>query len=186
MERYARGESAAFAEVYDELAPKLLGYLRRKLSQAAAEDVLQQTFLRMHASRARFAPGARVEPWAYTIAHAASVDFMRSEQRRTGSEFVDTEHAAQGADLEADVRAEELGEALRAELAQISPKLRDAFLLVRIDGLTHAEAAQVLGIEETATKVRAHRATVWLRERLASLGFLDANPTARERREEQD
>ena len=55
MARYAQGEASAFAQVYDELSPKLHGYLRRKLkNEAAAEDVLQHTFMRMHFSRGRF------------------------------------------------------------------------------------------------------------------------------------
>ena len=104
MARYAQGEAGAFAVVYDELAPKLHGYLRRKLkNEAAAEDVLQQTFTRMHLSRARFAAGARVEPWAYAIAHSAAVDFLRAEQRRQGSEFVEEAHAADRVDLDSDV-----------------------------------------------------------------------------------
>jgi RNA polymerase sigma-70 factor (ECF subfamily) len=172
MARYARGEAAAFATVYDELAPKLHGYLRRKLkSEAAAEDVLQHTFMRMHFGRGRFAPGARVEPWAYAIAHSAAVDFIRKEQRRAGTEFVEEQHAAGESDQDASVGAGELSEALRRELAQVSPKLREAFVLTRIEGLTHAEAAQVLGAEESATKVRAHRASVWLRDRLSRFGL---------------
>ncbi|MFT3928467.1 MAG: RNA polymerase sigma factor [Myxococcales bacterium] len=174
MARYAQGDAAAFAQVYDELGPKLHGYLRRKLKNAAAaDDVLQQVFLRMHHSRSRFAPGARVEPWAYAIAHSAAVDFIRSEQRRAGSEFLEEAHADEQVDLDASVGAGELSDALRRELAQVSPKLREAFLLTRIEGLTHAEAAQVLGAEETATKVRAHRASVWLRERLSRFGLTE-------------
>jgi RNA polymerase sigma-70 factor (ECF subfamily) len=167
MGRYADGDASAFSELYDQLAPRLHAYLLRMLrSKAAADDALQQVFLQIHLNRGRFTPGARVEPWAYAIAHAAAVDLLRRERRRVADEFVDGEQAAEGS-VEAVALAGELSEALRAELREISPKLREAFLLVRVEGLSHAEAAAVLGIEETATKVRTHRATLWLRERLA-------------------
>ena len=64
MERYSVGDDAAFAVVYDALAPRIFGYLRRKLgSVSRAEDVVQQTFLHMHRARGTFVPGSRVSPW---------------------------------------------------------------------------------------------------------------------------
>jgi DNA-directed RNA polymerase specialized sigma24 family protein len=70
-------------------------------------------------------------------------------------------------DVSSLLSARELGEAVAEELRRVSPKLREAFLLVRLDGLTHAEAALVLEISEGSTKVRTHRVTQWLRTRLA-------------------
>src|SRR5690349_17499325 len=69
MDRYARGEDAAFAEVYDRLAPRLFGFLLRYTrDHAKVEDVVQQTMLQMHKNRGRFMPGAEVIPWAFAIA----------------------------------------------------------------------------------------------------------------------
>jgi RNA polymerase sigma-70 factor (ECF subfamily) len=135
-------------------------------SASAAEDVLQQVFLQIHLHRGRFVAEARVEPWAYAIAHAAAIDYLRRERRRAADELVEGEQGTTGS-VEAGALAGELSEALRMELSEISPKLREAFVLVRLDGLSHAEAARVLGVGEATTKVRAHRAALWLRERLA-------------------
>ena len=170
MASYAQGADVAFELLYDELAPKLHRYLGRFLRhEAAVEDALQQVFLHIHLGRGRFSPGSRVEPWAYAIAHAVAVDQLRRDRVRTTQELPE-EHPAESTGADSLVFAGELSAALRNELEQVSPRLREAFLLVRLDGLSHAEAACVLGIEETATKLRTHRATVWLRERLARFG----------------
>src|SRR6478735_49383 len=55
MERYAAGDDAAFAQVYDEVAPRLMRHLRRHVAcRAVVEDLVQQTFLQMHRARGRF------------------------------------------------------------------------------------------------------------------------------------
>src|SRR5215468_3689874 len=78
MERYARGDEAAFAELYDAIAPRLLGFLRKATRDAAAaEDLMQQTFLHMHRARGSFIPGAPVLPWAFAIARRLLTDQAR-------------------------------------------------------------------------------------------------------------
>ena len=60
MERYAGGDEAAFADLYDAVAPSLLRFLRRGTHDAsAAEDLMQQTLLHIHRARGSFIPGAR-------------------------------------------------------------------------------------------------------------------------------
>src|SRR5262245_54580945 len=78
MERYARGDEAAFAELYDAIAPRLLGFLRKGTRDAsAAEDLMQQTLLHMHRTRGSFIPGAPVMPWAFAIARRLMTDSAR-------------------------------------------------------------------------------------------------------------
>ena len=61
MEQYACGDEAAFAELYDELAPRLYRFaLRWTRSRSAAEDTVQQTLLQIHAARHRFVRGSAV------------------------------------------------------------------------------------------------------------------------------
>src|SRR5262249_59355662 len=78
MERYSRGDEAAFAELYDAIAPRLLGFLRKATRDAfAAEDLMQQTLLHMHRARGSFIPGAPVLPWAFAIARRLMTDHAR-------------------------------------------------------------------------------------------------------------
>jgi len=166
MSRYARGDDAAFAEVYDGLSVRLLAYLRRLArSEATAEDLLQQTFLRMHNARARFHDGADVVPWAYAIARRVFLDHARTAKRFVPSGALDNESAPASPlpDAEAVLAAFELSTRFEAELEAMPPILREAFVLVREEGMSMAQAADTLGISVSAMKIRAHRAYERLR-----------------------
>ena len=78
MERYSNGDNAAFAELYDAIAPRLLRFLRKATrDDRDAEDLMQQTLLQIHRERGSFIPGARVIPWASTIARRLMIDSAR-------------------------------------------------------------------------------------------------------------
>jgi len=162
MERYADGDDCAFSVLYDELEPRLRRFvLGLTGSEAAADDVIQQTMLQIHLSRARFVRGAPVTPWAYAIAHNLIRDVGR--HRASEDKAVQTlpqERPARSADLQPDEaldnkrREKALAEALR----EIPEKLRAAFMLLNVEGLPVPEAAEALGITPGNVKVRAHRA----------------------------
>ncbi len=172
MDRYANGDAGAFGAVYDAVAPRLHAYLRaRSGSDAIADDVVQQTMLRIHTARGSFQQGAQVMPWAYAIARRLLVD--RSRRHRREVLTLDGESPAEGAssaDLPADdaVHAAQLERRLDVELARLPEAQRAAFELVKREGLSMAEAAAVLGTTATAVKLRAHRAYVSLRAALGS------------------
>jgi RNA polymerase sigma-70 factor (ECF subfamily) len=171
MDRYARGDDAAFAEVYDKLAPRLYGFLLRRTRDAAkAEDVLQQTMLQIHRARGRFLPGAEVTPWAFAIARRLLID-----QHRRGAKEVlaptddDLGELLESLDAPADevAIANEVAARIGQELERLPENQRVAFELIKQDGLSVAEAAQVLGTTVAAVKLRAHRAYEALRAALA-------------------
>lgn len=174
MDRYARGDDDAFGEVYDRLAPRLFAFLLRYTrDRARAEDVVQLTMLQMHRARGRFEPGAEVVPWAFAIARRLLID----QHRRGGREVLaptedDTATellAALDAPADQVAIAKETAARLAEELAKLPENQRVAFELIKQDGLSVAEAAQVLGTTVAAVKLRAHRAYEALREVLAEL-----------------
>ena len=82
MQRYCDGDAGAFRELYALLAPRLLGYLvRMARERALAEDLLQQTFLKVHRARAAYVRGADPVPWIYSIAHRTFLDEARRSRR---------------------------------------------------------------------------------------------------------
>jgi len=173
MDRYARGEDAAFEEVYDRLAPRLQAYLMRQTRDAArAEDCVQQTMLQIHRARGRFIPGAQVVPWAFAIARRLLIDM----HRRGGREVLaktDDESALQllvALDAPADdvAIAKELAHRIDAVLRELPENQRVAFELIKREGLSVAEAAETLGTTVAAVKLRAHRAYEALRAALAA------------------
>lgn len=173
MERYAAGDATAFAMVYDALAPRLFGYLLRQTRERSrAEDLLQQTMLHMHRARDRFIMGAEVMPWAFAIARRLLVDDVRRNRRVVLSDDGEPEAGVSTAPMADDLmQASELAVRIQVILAGLPRSQRAAFELIKQEGLTVAEAAQVLGTTVAAVKLRAHRAYEALR---AALGEVDA------------
>lgn len=175
MARYARGDERAFAEVYDGLAERLFRYLKRLArNEATAEDLLQQTFLRMHHARARFHDGADVVPWAYAIARRVFLDHARRAKRLVASGDLDQDPGAPPSplpDAEAVIAALELSGLVDKEVADMPAVLREAFVLVRAEEMSMAQAAEALGVSVAAMKVRAHRAYERLRDMLENEGI---------------
>ncbi len=173
MARYAAGDDAAFGEVYDALAPRLFGYLvRQTREQARAEDIVQQTFLQMHRARGTFVAGAEVVPWAFAIARRLLIDSYRRGRREVllnapagGDDAPADRDEPASPDAAADdlVQASQLAARIQKELARLPETQRVAFELLKEEGLSLSEAAQVLGTTVSAVKLRAHRAYEALR-----------------------
>jgi RNA polymerase sigma-70 factor (ECF subfamily) len=171
MEQYAGGDDAAFARVYDTLAPRLYGYLLRQThDRSRAEDLLQQTMLHIHRARDRFIPGAEVTPWAFAIARRLVVDGARRGRREVLAEEGDPD---EGPSLQPGaedlVHAHELADRVQRALAKLPQSQRAAFELIKQEGLSVSEAAQVLGTTVAAVKLRAHRAYEALRVALGDV-----------------
>jgi RNA polymerase sigma-70 factor (ECF subfamily) len=171
MSRYADGHDAAFGELWSALGPRLLAFLRRLCSSPElANDLVQETFLRMHRARGSFVPGSAVVPWAYAIARNCFVSHARSSKSkaaRSSLDIADHEIAA-GPDSNAEEAAAVRQSAVIVEraLARMSATNREAFVLIRFEGQSVAEAAQILGTTEGAVKLRAFRAYEALRAAL--------------------
>jgi RNA polymerase sigma-70 factor, ECF subfamily len=167
MARYANGDDAAFAEVYDALAPRLFGFVVRQTRDTSkAEDVVQQTLLQMHRARGRFEPGAPVLPWAFAIARRLVIDQHRRRGREVladNGDALEDVAIVNGEAADDIVIAKEVAEALGQELQRLPENQRVAFELIKQEGLSVAEAAAVLGTTVAAVKLRAHRAYEALR-----------------------
>jgi RNA polymerase sigma-70 factor (ECF subfamily) len=158
MDRYANGEDAAFAAVYDGLAPRLLAFLRRGTrNEALSEDLLQQTFLQIHAARERYETGLDVVPWAFAIARRLRIDAFRKSGREVLSEPSDD--AVSSAPSPHDELAHRrTAERLQQTLTALPAGQREVYELVEGEGLTMAQAADVLSTTVMAIKLRLHRA----------------------------
>jgi RNA polymerase sigma factor (sigma-70 family) len=187
MARYCRGETAAFHRLYALLAPRLLAYLFGLLrDKAAAEDILQVTFLKIHEARATYVMGANPIPWMYTIAHRTCLDELRKRKRNRVQLTKDgTLQAEPAADLTGVPVEAGQDEAARpdpavaagalAALDQLPENQRQALLLTKVHGRSTSEAAMIEGTTPGAIKQRAHRAYVTLR---GLLGKPDADAPA--------
>jgi RNA polymerase sigma-70 factor (ECF subfamily) len=168
MERYAAGDDTAFSELYDALAPRLHAFLaRQSRDPSRADDLLQQTMLQIHCARGRFLRGAEVMPWAFAIARRLLIDSFRRRKHEVASDSDPAAEAtAPAAPTDERLHSLRLAREVERELARLPEAQRIAFELVKKDGLSMKEAAQVLGTTVTAIKLRAHRAYVALRAAL--------------------
>ena len=176
MQRYCDGDAAAFQALYALTAPRLLAYLRVLVrDHAAAEEILQQTFIKLHQARHSYVRGADPIPWLYTIAHRTGLDELRRLRRshvrlaqggRLPEPPAVLSGEAEGAQSESDER---LIAAVLASLDRLPESQRLAVVLTKIQGKSMAQAASILGTTPGAVKLRAHRGYVALRRILCGI-----------------
>jgi RNA polymerase sigma-70 factor, ECF subfamily len=187
MGRYAAGDPIAFEQVYDVVAPRIASYLHRRINdQVRVDDLVQQTFLHIHQARGTFIPGAQVLPWAFAIARRLMFDANRRARREI---LVDALHdrrapafmqaAASGEEM---VGAREAAGQLSAAVARLSEPQRNAFELMKGEGLTLAQAAAVLGTTVLGVKLRMHRVHAALRAAIGDAGNTSARTIESEKR----
>jgi RNA polymerase sigma-70 factor (ECF subfamily) len=155
------------ARVY-RLAYRLTG------NAADAEDLTQDTFVRVFRSLADFTPGT-FEGWLHRITTNLFLDMVRRRARiRFDALPEDTERLPGSAPSPEQVYADTpLDPAVQAALDALSPEFRVAVVLCDIEGLTYEEIAATLGIKLGTVRSRIHRGRVQLRQALAHL-----DPTA--------
>jgi RNA polymerase sigma-70 factor (ECF subfamily) len=173
MHRYADGDEAAFDEVFNALAPRLRLFLRRLgASVDVAEDLTQETFLRMHHARGSFARGKQVAPWAYAIARNGFISHVRSSKSKLARASVDVDQVElSGASscAEQEAIARQSAAVVSRALAGMTVARREAFVLLRYEGMSVAAAAEIVGVSEGALKIRAFHAYEILRGALAGM-----------------
>jgi RNA polymerase sigma-70 factor (ECF subfamily) len=167
MASYARGEQQAFAVIHSTLEPRLRRILRRRgCSDTVADDILQQTFLKLHTSRAHYRSDRALMPWASTIALRLAIDGWRKAEQA----LPEPEHcqASSRHDPEEQLLASELSRALRESLARLPHAQREAFELVKLQGWSLEQVAEHTGSTTLAVKLRVHRALESLRRTVAN------------------
>jgi RNA polymerase sigma-70 factor (ECF subfamily) len=143
--RVGEGDVGAYRELVTRYAPLLLRFATRLLrDEAEAEDIVQETCLRLWQHARDYTPRARVTTWLHRIAHNLAVDRLRARGRLKPIPDEDAmpESARQTSLIEEKRRAL----ALDAALAALPERQAAALTLVHLHGLSGKEAADVLGI----------------------------------------
>ncbi|WP_336922922.1 ECF RNA polymerase sigma factor SigK [Aquipuribacter sp. SD81] len=165
----ARGDEAAFEELYDALAATVFGVCRRVLRDPAeAEEVAQEVLLELWRTATRYDPGrGGVRSWAVTVAHSRAVDRVRSRERRRAREEATAlpEPPAVDEVAEAAVSALE-GRRVRRAMASLSDVQRESVRLAFYGGHTHREVSALLGVPLGTVKTRIRDGLARLRTQL--------------------
>ena len=170
LRRSASGDEAAFGELYDEVAPRVHGLVRRVVRDPAqSEEVTQEVFLEVWRHSARFDPtlGSALA-WLMTIAHRKAVDRVRSSEAARGR---DDGYGTASQEIPHDSTAEAVESRLDAErihraLGTLTAAQRDALELAYLSGYTHTEVASMLDLPLGTAKTRIRDGLIRLRDTL--------------------
>jgi RNA polymerase sigma-70 factor (ECF subfamily) len=163
----ARSDETALAELYDRYGRVAYGLALRVLRDAAlAEDAVQDGFLTVWRTAARFVPErAKASTWILTLVHRRAVDVVRREQRRRADSLeLAPEPVTGGADDDAWLRFER--ERVQGALKQLPDPQREALELAYYGGFTQSELAERLGQPIGTVKSRMFSGLAHLRELL--------------------
>ena len=176
MDRYADGDASAFPILYDAIAPRIEGFVKRRTRDASRiDDIVQQTFERIHRARGTFIRGSDVLSWAFKIARNLCLDLGAQgwRERLAGGQHGDDDDAhadpiaeavAEVVDAERIATAREtLGRLVRAFRALPEPQ-QLALELVRVEGFSMAVAAENLGVTLPSLKMSVFRGAAALRD----------------------
>lgn len=170
MRRVRRGDEVALAALMErwELPVKAL-IARVVLNAREAEELAQETFVRVWQQREKFREDAAFRPWVFAIAVNLARNRLRWWRRRPEVALEawsgEGEKGAQGA--AAGMERAERATAVRAAIAALPLELREAIVLFEYEQMSHAEIAAALGLTPKAVESRLYRAREKLRGALA-------------------
>jgi RNA polymerase sigma-70 factor (ECF subfamily) len=168
LARARSGDEAAWAELYDSLAPQVLGYLRAK-GAADAEEVLGEVFL--HVARGIDAfegDGSGFRSWVFVIATSRLFDERRRARRKPSDPLEGTvaDHMVAPADVQAEVEQRSIAAEVQALLGVLTDDQRHVVELRIFAGLTSQEVADIVGKPLGAVKALYRRGLGALRREI--------------------
>jgi RNA polymerase sigma factor (sigma-70 family) len=167
----ARSEQLALAELYDRYGRTAYGLALRILrDQALAEDAVQEGFLAVWRTAARFVPErGKASTWILTLVHRRAVDLVRREQRRRADTLDEAADPA-GASVEEEAWLRLQRERVQDALRRLPDQQREALELAYYGGFTQTELAERLGQPLGTIKSRMFAGLSRLRELLGDPG----------------
>jgi RNA polymerase sigma-70 factor (ECF subfamily) len=166
MSRYQEGDLGAATALVNRLGPQLHRFfLAQVVSRQYADDLLQETWLRIHEVRHTYRPGQPVLPWFYAIARNVRVDHYR-RARRAGLR----EQALDEASVISNAMRHETDPSpdLESLLGILPESQREVIAMLKISGMTLEEVARATSSSVGSVKQKAHRAYEKLREWLGA------------------
>lgn len=164
----ASGDVRAYRQLVERHLRGIHAFAHRMLaSRAEAEEVSQETFLRLWEHAGRYVPSAKPSTWIYRIAHNLCVDRLR--RRREPSSGVAPDELPGSERPSGLFQERQVADAVQRALAELPERQRAAIGLVHYQGLSNAEAAEVLGVGVRALESLLARARRQLKESLAAL-----------------
>lgn len=170
LSRVARGDQAAFGELYDQIAPRVLGLVKRLLvDHAQSEEVTQEIFLEIWQTASRYeAARGGASTWIMTMAHRRAVDRIRASQAGRNRDTkigirdlaVEYDHVSETV----EVRIEH--ERVEKAMSRLTELQRQAVSLAYYGGFSHSEVADMLHVPLGTVKTRLRDGMIRLRDEM--------------------
>jgi RNA polymerase sigma-70 factor (ECF subfamily) len=168
---FQRGEHAAVRTIVREYSGMVTSIAHQVLhDRSLAEEAAQQTFVQAWRAAASFDPERGIAPWLCTIARRVAIDIARREHRRAATPLADADPGDRSLVTlpPSETASWEIAQ-VRLAVEALAPDERDVVRLQHLEGLTHQEIADRLGIALGTVKSRSFRAHRALASRLAFL-----------------
>jgi RNA polymerase sigma-70 factor (ECF subfamily) len=156
-----------FEDVVEELSGPLRRYLERLVgNRATADDLLQETLLKIARALPEFEGRSSVKTWAFTIATRVATDHLRRPQNR--AQMAEIDETVQVVDAETDQKlvVDEMSSCVREVINSLPEGYRTALVLHDLEGHTAAQVAEISGCSIATAKIRIHRARRRLKQAL--------------------
>ncbi len=175
--RFQQGDNYAFDLLVKRYKDPLINFIYRFLgSQTDAEDVLQETFLRLYKNKHYYKEIAKFSTWIYTIAGNLAKTELRKRRRRTffsinqfGGEEKDYEIPDDSNNPEQETNTQITDDIIQAAIERLSPKFKEVIILRDIQGFSYEEIADMIQVPLGTVKSRVNRARLKLQDDLQHL-----------------
>ena len=154
MARVQDGDRESCRLLFDDVGPMVMSFLRRRIAdRSELEDVYQDAMLALFQARHTYQPSRPLEPWLFAIARNVAADHARRYWARARFEQL-TDRIPESVSPEQP----QPERSLRDAMARLPEPQREAFAMLKLEGMTVEQAAERAGTSVGALKVRAHRA----------------------------
>jgi RNA polymerase sigma-70 factor (family 1) len=165
------GDFSPASEIYDRYSARIYNFAFRFLRNSeAAEDAVQEVFVKMLKHANQFHGDAKLSTWLFSITANWCRDYLRKAENKSkdGDEVLVTLPTSPELSPERNLERRENERMIQRALAALTAEQREAILLSRYQGLSYAEIAQIAGCSEGAVKTRVFRAMETLKKALTS------------------
>ena len=162
-------EQIHFDRVAHELAESIFHFLERYVkNHETAEDLLQETLVRMNRGMSSFNGYSSMKTWAFSIARRVAADYLRDPERQIDLIEIDEagDLAVSDNDIHERLAAGEMNDCIRSVIDRLPEAYRTALLLHDLEGLTAEQTAEISECSVATAKIRIHRARLQLKKSL--------------------
>lgn len=189
MLAFRAGDDSALSDLYRRWAGPLLRYLERMVKErATAEELLQESFIRVHQAKDRYEPQARFSTWLFRIGRNLALNELDLARRKKPHLSTDLEKNEEDVrpqltlvsntpSAESIIDARRTRELVESALAELPERQRSALWLSTVEGHSYAEVAEILETSTASVKSLIHRARATIADRIS-----DATKSATEAR----